>query len=137
MPLGREIRNEIREARKLRLPWWALLFLGAGTFLCAWLFDSFGKLEIVLPMLNSGLVLGFVIALKRKLWPRVWFWGCMAVIAALHVPLILFVPWTTQWFPALAIAGIDSLDFCLILWILAASEKFLGEPNEADGRPLR
>jgi len=55
----------------------------------------------------------------------------MAVIAALHVPLILFVPWTTRWVPALAIAVIDSVDFCLILWILAVIEKVMREPKGA------
>jgi hypothetical protein len=98
-------------------------------FLCAWLFDKFRKLELVLPTLNSIAVVGFILVLKRKLWRHAWFLGTMAVIAALHVPLVLFVPWTTRWVPALAIAVIDSLDFCLILWILAPVGKFMGEPR--------
>jgi hypothetical protein len=44
----------------------------------------------------------------------------MIFIAALHVPLILLIPWTTQWVPALAIGVIDSADFCVIIWVLAA-----------------
>ena len=74
-------------------------------------------------------VLGFMLVLKRKLWRHPWFWGTMAVIVVLHVPLILFVPWTTRWVPALVIAVVDSLDFCLILWILAVVGKFMGEPK--------
>ena len=68
-----------------------------------------------------------MLALKRKLWRQPWFWGTMAAIAALHVPLILFVPWGTKWVPAVAIAVIDSADFRLILWILAVVEKSMGE----------
>ena len=50
----------------------------------------------------------------------------MVVIAALHVPLILFVPWITSGVPALAITVIASADFCLILWILLVVEKLVG-----------
>ncbi len=129
MALANDVRSDIQAAKKLRLPWWGVLCLIIGSFLCAWLFDNFGKLELVVPILNSILVLGFMLVLKRKLWRNAWFWGTMVVIAALHVPLILFVPWTTRWVPALAIAVIDSVDFCLILWILAVVGKFMGEPK--------
>ena len=42
----------------------------------------------------------------------------MIILAALHVPLILFVPWTSKWVPALVIAVIGSADICLMLWII-------------------
>jgi len=76
-------------------------------------------------------VLGFMIALKRKLWPHAWFWITMTVIAALHVALILFVPWGTRWVPALVIAGIDSVDFCLILWVFDAVGRLVEGPKAA------
>lgn len=123
MSLAKDVKSDIKAAKKLRLPWWGVLGLMVGAFLCAWLFDNFGKLELVLPFLNSILVLGFMLVLKRKLWPYRWFWISMAVLAALHVPLVLLVPWTTRWIPALTIAAIDSADFCLILWILAVVGK--------------
>ena len=56
----------------------------------------------------------------------------MVVIAALHVPLILFVPWTTKWVPALAITVITTGDFCLILWILILVGKFMEKPKVAE-----
>jgi hypothetical protein len=122
MSLTNDVRDEIKAAKKLRMPGWAMVCTIAVSFLCAQIFRRFGKLDLVLPILNSIGVLGFVIALKRKLWLRASFWGTMTVIAALHVPLIVFVPWGTKWVPALAIAAIDSADFCLILWILAVVE---------------
>jgi len=45
----------------------------------------------------------------------------MAAVVALHVLLILFIPWTNKWVPALVTAGVDSLDLCLVFWILASS----------------
>jgi hypothetical protein len=132
MSLANDVRSEIKAAKKIRLPGWAVLCLAIGTLLCLFLFDNFGKLDFVLPTMNSILVLGFMLGFKRKLWRHAWFWGTMAVITALHVPLILFVPWGSKWVPALAIAVIDSVDFCLILWILAVVEKSMREPRGAE-----
>jgi hypothetical protein len=132
MSLADDVRGEIEAAKKLRIPGWGIVCGIIASFLCAQLFERFGKLDLVLPALNSILVLGFMVVFKRKLWRHTWFWGTMAVIAALHVPLILFVPWTTRWVPALAIGVIDSLDFCLILWILAVVGKFMREPKGAE-----
>jgi hypothetical protein len=132
MSLANDVGNDLNAGKKLRLPWWGVLCGIIGSFACAWLFDNFGKLELVLPILNSFAVLGFMLVLKRKLWRHSWFWGTMALIAALHVPLILFVPWGTKWVPALAIAVIDSADFCLILWILAVVGKFMGEQKTSE-----
>lgn len=132
MSLANDVRREIKAAKKLRMPGWGVVCLMIGTLVCLCLVDNFGKLDLVLPIMNSIVVLGFMLGFKRKLWRHAWFWGTMAVIAALHVPLILFVPWTTKWVPALAIAVIDSVDFCLILWILAVVGKFMGGPKGSE-----
>lgn len=61
-------------------------------------------------------------------------WECRAragrPVAGLHVPLILLVPWGGRWVAALAIAAIDSLDFCLILWVLSFVGDLAGGPGE-------
>ena len=129
MPLADEIKGDIRAAKKIRLPWWALLCLGIGSFLAAWLFDHLGKFNLVLPTLNCIFVLGFTVAVKRKLKRHAWFWGTMAILVALHVPLVLFVPWTTKWIPALLIAAIDSADLIVMLAILAVVERFMEGPK--------
>jgi len=51
--------------------------------------------------------------------------GAMAVLAALHIPLILFVPWTTKWVPALAIAAIGSADVTMMLAMVAVIGRFM------------
>jgi len=125
MSIADDVKGDLRAAKKLRLPWWAVLFGIIASFLCAWLFDHFGKLGLVLPALNSVLVLGFMIVLKRKLWPQSWFWYTMAAIAAVHVLMVLFVPWTMTWVPGAAIAVVDSVDLCILIWILATVGKFM------------
>lgn len=132
MPIIQDIKNDIREAKKLRLPWWGLLSWMAACGLVEWLLFDLGKMNLALPTLNSVAVVGFAIALKRKLGRHVWFWGIMAAIAALHIPLVLLVPWGTRWVPALAIAVIDSADLITILVILAVVGRFLEEPKVTD-----
>jgi len=131
--LGLDLKNDIDAAKRIRLPWWALLSVVIVAAFSAALFDHFGKLYLVLPVLNSIAVLGFLIALKWKLRTRMWFWITMLIFAALHVPLILFIPWTTKWVPALAIAAIDSADFCVILWVLLVVGRFMGESEASEG----
>ena len=132
MPLTNDIKSDIKAAKKLRLPWWGVLCLIFGSLPLYWLFDHFGRFDIALPTLVSIGMLGFVIAVKRKLARHAWFWGTMAILAALHVPLVLFVPWTTKWVPAIAIAAIGSADICVMLAILAVVAKFMEGPKTTD-----
>jgi hypothetical protein len=113
-----DLKREFQEAKKLRLSWRTKLLIIVFGAPLTFLFALYGRLELALPLMNIIGVLGLMILFKWKLKKQAWFWVTMAVIAALHVPLILFVPWGTRWVPALAIAVIDSVDFCLILWIL-------------------
>ena len=133
MSLVDDVRGEITTAKSY-VPWWGVLCVVIGSYLCAELLDKLGKLDLVVPILNTVVVLGFMLALKRKLWQHAWFWVTMFLIALIHVPLILFVPWGTKWVPALAIAVIDSADFCLILWIISAVGKFNGDQKTDDVR---
>jgi hypothetical protein len=132
MSIAKDVRSDIKAAKKLRLPWWAVLCLLVFGMPLPWLFDHFGKLDLMLPIWNSVAVLGLMFVLKWRLRRHAWFWITMTVIAALHVPLILFVPWGTRWVPALAIAAIDSLDFCLILWILSFVGKLVEGPKNVE-----
>ena len=132
MPLANDIKNDIKAAKKMWLPWWAVLCLIIGGMPIPWLFDHFGRLNLALPTLNCVGMLGFAIAVKWKLRRCAWFWITMTIIAALHVLLILFVPWTTKWVPAIAIAFIDMADFCVILTILSVVGKFMEGPKTAE-----
>ncbi len=132
MPLGNDIRGDVSAAKKLRLPWWGVLCLIVGALPIYWLFDHFGRLNIALPTLNCVGMLVFAVVVKWKLRRHVWFWITLAVIAVLHLPLILFVPWGTRWVPAIAIAAIDSADLIVMLAILTLVGKFIEEPKTAE-----
>lgn len=87
---------------------------------------------MALPLINVVGVLGLIVALEWKLRRHAWFWITMTIIAALHVPLILFVPWGVRWVPAAAIAVIDSADFCAILAILSVVGNYMQRPEPAE-----
>ena len=131
MSLANDIKGDIKAARKIRLPWWGVLCLIVGGLPVIWLFDHFGEFNLFLPTFNCVAVLGFAIAVKRNLRRHAWFWGTVAILAALHVPSILFVPWTTKWVPAVAIGAIDSLDLVVFLTILNQIGKLNGGTKNA------
>ena len=74
-------------------------------------------------------MLGVTIAIKWKLRRRLWFWITMIVIVALHLLLILFIPWTTRWVPAIVIIPIGIADLYAMLWIILVVGKFMEGPK--------
>ena len=129
----KNLKADFKVARKMRLPWWGVLSLIVCSFFVAWLFDSWGRLDLTLPVENCIVVAGFIVVLKWRLRVHAWFWIAIIVVVALHVPVIWFVPWTTKWVPAVTIAGIDTVDFCVMLVVLDFIEKYL-EPSKAKPR---
>jgi len=129
--LEKEMESDIRAAKKIRLPWWAVLSLLALGMPLPWLFDHFGKLNLFLPAFNAVLVVVLVIIVKFNLRRHAWFWGTMVALAALHVIAILLFPWTSRWVPALAIAAIDSGDFVVMIAIIAVVGRVMENPKAA------
>jgi hypothetical protein len=126
MSISSEVKDDIKVARKLWLPWWGVLAWMAFCLPVILLTDHFSRLNMSLPLLNCIGVFGFLIYLKWELRQRPWFWITLALLVMLHVVLIWFIPWTSKWVPALAIAAISSVDFCMMLWILAAVASMTG-----------
>jgi hypothetical protein len=118
MRLAKEIARDIKAARKIRLPWWLILGIVIISMPIYGLFDYFGDLAIALPLVNVAIVLSFAVAVKWSLRRMPWFWGVVTVIAALHAAVTLSIQWTTSWVPALAIAGVDSLDLVAIIAVV-------------------
>lgn len=127
MQLADEIKKDIRAAKKMRLSGWQLCCWMIACAVIIWPLNHSGRLDLALPTLNCIGVFGFLIVLKWKLRRRAWFWATVAIVAALHVSLILLVPWTGKWVPAIAVAAIDSADLIAILAILAVLGKLFEE----------
>lgn len=117
--IKRDIKNDVKSAKNMRLPWWGVLCVIIGCVPICWLLDSLGRLDLARPALCSLGMIGVAIAMKWKLRRRGWFWIAMTVIVALHVLLILSVSWTTKWVPAMAIVPIGIADLYLMLAIVS------------------
>jgi hypothetical protein len=109
----------------MRLPLWGYIFVPVGAFLLFALFDHFGKLALARPTVFSVSIIIIAIAMRWKLRGHVWFWVTMAILAALHVPLILFIPWTTKWIPVLVIIPIGIADSYAMLWVVSVVGKYM------------
>ena len=109
----------------MRLPWWGFLFVIVGAIPLFLLFAYFGKSAIARPTLYSVAIIVIAIAMRWRLRKHVWFWITIALIAAVHVPLILFIPWSTRWVPVIVIIPIAMADLYVMLWILSVVGRFV------------
>lgn len=97
-----------------------------------YLFDHFGEEALARPTLYSAGMVAIAIAMRWKLRRHVWFWITLTILAALHVPLILVVPWTTKWVPAIVIIPIGIVDLYVMLAILALVGELVEGPKAAE-----
>jgi hypothetical protein len=133
MQLVIDIKSDLEVLKKMRLPWWALLCMMIGGGLGSWFFDSIGRDSMALPTMNCIMVFSFLVVLKWRLRRHMWFWAILTIAAALNVLMILFVPWTENWVPALAIAVIDTADLIVILAIISVAGRLMGGTKTAEG----
>jgi hypothetical protein len=102
-----------------------------GTLPVLFLFDHFGKLALARPTLSAAIVT-IAVAMRWQLRRHRWFWGTIIFVAALHIPLILLVPWTTRWIPVFLIIPIGFAELYVILWVVSLAERFMQEPSAAE-----
>ena len=126
-----------KEDKQMRLPWWGVLLVIAGAAAAYSLFDHFGEAAIARPTLYSAAVITITIAMRWKLREHLWFWVTTAFLTALHVPLILLVPWTDKWIPALVVIPVGILDSYAMLWVISVVAKSKGEPIAPAGKHPR
>jgi hypothetical protein len=116
--VARDVKKDIKAAQKVRLPWWVVLGLVIGSMPIYLLFDRAGISTLGFPTLVSVIVVVFAVIVKWNLKQFVWFWITVTLLAALHVPLLLFVPWGTQWIPGPIAAVVGIVDLIVMLTVL-------------------
>jgi hypothetical protein len=114
-----------KEDRQMRLPLWGYPCVLVGAFLLFALFDHFGKLAFARPAIFSVSIIIITVAMRWNLKGNVWFWITMAFLAALHVPLILLIPWTTKWIPVLVVIPIGIADSYAMLWVVSVVRTYM------------
>jgi hypothetical protein len=98
------------------------------------LFVSIGRFDLARPTMVSVAMVGLVVAMRWRLRRHIWFWTTMTILTVLHVPLILFFPWTTKWIPAILIAPIGIADLYAMLWVISVVGK-LAKKRKIEPRP--
>jgi hypothetical protein len=66
-------------------------------------------------------VFGTTIWTRRHLRRKVWFWVVLVLLAAAHVPLILFVRWSNVSMPPPVLLGAALVDFAYVcgpIWLI-------------------
>jgi hypothetical protein len=88
------------------------------------LFDSFGKPGNGRAAWFSAMTILIAMKVRWELRKHIWFWLTMLCIVAAHVPLVLFLPWTAQWIPAVGLLPIGVADIAVIFGCLYLVEKW-------------
>ncbi len=133
MSLASDLKADAQVAKRLRLPWWGMLCCIVAGIPIIWLCDHFGRLNLALPTFDSVGMIAVAIAVKWKLRRQVWFWITIIVLMGLHVLLILSVPWTDQWVPALALVPFGLADLWVMLALISAVRQLVERPDAVDG----
>ncbi len=84
--------------------------------------------------LAAYMVLGvmvFAVKLRWYLRKHAWFWAIIAVILALHVPLLLMVQWPKNAPTILYAMPIGIADFLIISGALGLAERFFSEDTSS------
>jgi hypothetical protein len=82
--------------------------------------------------LNIDVCLGMCIIAIRTRWDlrrQPWFWGVIAFVLALHVPLFLMIQWPHAWVPGFALLPVGLADMMIILGAVRLVEKFIVKPS--------
>jgi hypothetical protein len=111
-----------KEDRQMRLGWRGVLCLMLGTGLFAIPFVYWRRFDLALPSFVSTAMIALAIAMRWKLRHHACFWLAMAPLTALNCLLIVCLPWTGKWIPALVIAPFGVLDLHAIFGLLPSSE---------------
>ena len=86
--------------------------------------------------LTACIVLGMIMLAIKLRWDlrrRIWFWVIIAVISALHIPLLFIIRWPQGKGPTLAYTmPIGIVDFALILGAVTLAEKIFLKGSSSD-----
>jgi hypothetical protein len=89
------------------------------------LFIHFGGEDLALPACTYLGMIALAIALSWNLRTHVWFWIIIALILALHVILLLKVPWPHFTINRITLLPFGVADLVVILGIIKFVEKFI------------
>ena len=128
---GYEKPDEEKAERKKQLTTWLWsIAVAALTSPLFFLFNSVGKSGTGRAAWLSAMTILLAMNLRWELRKYLWFWLTMACIVGAHIPLVLLVPWTSRWVPALGQLPIVVADIAVIFGCLHLVENWRN-PNSS------
>ena len=76
----------------------------------------------------AWICLGMLVIAVKVRWElrrKSWFWATVTLIAIIETPLIILVPWTSKWIPAVVILPFGLADGVAILWLIQTVENWM------------
>ncbi len=114
--------EEVKEKKKVDYTGLILAAILAPVLI---LFIHFGKGELGRAVcIDLGSIL-FAMKIRWDLKNRFWYWGIVAILLALHVPLLPFVHWPGGWVPAIVSLPFAVVDCLIVLGSLRFVEKYI------------
>ena len=117
-----------------RLRWRGVLVTIGCSIILVFVFDHFGVYEFFRPVCGSVVVFFFTVRCHRELKGRPWFLAIVGALAAVHVWIIMSVPWPSRWVPAKVWEGYVTVDLVAVFIIIALMEKLLHEGRFAKAK---
>jgi fucose 4-O-acetylase-like acetyltransferase len=105
------------------------LALSCAGFAVAVALDHFGRFDLARPTLTTAAVLGMAIWLTWKWRRQMWYWLMIVLITAIHVALILLVPWSSAG-PGIIVVPVGFADLWVVLWALSAVQQRVGHRGD-------
>jgi len=125
----------LNAAEKIHFVWWANLSIFVCTFSLLLLFDHLGRPDTAMPIVDSIFVLGVLIRLNWKLRRQRWFWITLAILVAVHVLLVIFLPWDERFSKRGPNTGIITLDSCAVFVVFSVVRQFVQGRNARKQEP--
>jgi hypothetical protein len=70
-------------------------------------------------------VLATAVKAKWNLRENSWFWATVAILIAIHIPFVLFIPWTTASYPGIALLPVAVVDYAFVYGCIKLTEKIM------------
>jgi hypothetical protein len=115
---------------------WTGVLMATLTAPVFFFFAHLGKVDFGFTASMALAMALIAIKLRWKLRKHAWFWGTIAVILALHIPILLIAPPLPANIPTIAYAfPLGLVEFALINGAISLAEKVFskGDPSDEDG----
>ena len=95
-------------------------------------FDHIGKADVGLNLTVCVGVNLIAIRLRWKLRKHLWFWGAMAMLLAIEVPVVLKIQWPRGWVPGIALVPIGLVGIFIAFGVVGFVERFIMKTSPSD-----